>query len=215
MTIAAWCRKQFLLLILILSPIACADQSAEKSAALLCELYNPDTWTQLDKNASAQEIYAHIALQQEQVIENEAVKAILENADNSTFASYFHSVTNGLKAMLGKPWECSNFERFYLPKQRVVSLSLNGVSEKRIDPQAENVVTVMLAADGNVLINNSPLASSKSDQIEKAITSVAGTQLSDHEFVLYFDSLSDGGRVAGILRALANVGVKTVDIIEY
>lgn len=203
----------FLLTLIFLFSFACAEQSVKQAASSLCELYNSDNWVNSQSNSGTQELYGRIIEQQEKRITNENVKTVLESADNSNYANYFYSVEAGMASLLGEPWGCVHFGNFYLPMQKVVSLNLTGVLSKRIDPQADNVVTIMLAADGAVLINNSPLVNSSKDAVQKALKDSFGESLKGMQIFVYFYQGANGGRAAELLAALAGIGIIEVELI--
>lgn len=209
--------KKILLLILIAtSGGACADAELQKSVEEFCELYNPESWSGLGESASTQEIYSHILKAQQEVVRNQELKQAIASADTTDFASYYYSVKQNVESLLGKSWECTYFDQFYLPQQKVIQLTLGEATKKRINPQDKNTLVVMLTSDGTVLINNAPLQSAEASVVEAALRSrLQGTDVAKVHVVAYFDAGADGSRVAGLLKALAATGIKEVDLVDY
>lgn len=206
----------FVILLAAASTLACADSELRKSVDKFCELYNPKSWPDLGSDATTQEIYAAIVKAQEMQVDHNELKQAIASADTTDFASYYHSVKQNIESLLDEPWECADFEQFYLPKQKVISLTLGEVVEKRINPQAEDVLIVMLTAGGDLLVNNAPLQSPEAGSLKAALESrLRGRDINGVNVVVYFDAGADGGRMAGVLKALAAVGIKKVDLVDY
>ena len=209
------CINKAMILIILLSQFACAEQSLEQSTKLYCEFYNPENWIGVNQDTEIQEIFGQIILKQEKMILREDVKSVLSQANTSNFSEYYNTVKKGLSSLLDKPWECPFFEDFYLPKQKIISISLEKNTSKRIDPLSPDVITVMLTENGSVLINNAELTSSDAETIKKALLSLADeNNFSDKSVIVYFDSGSDGGRVAGIFSILLEIGIAQIDLIN-
>lgn len=141
------------------------------------------------------------------------MKGILKTADKPDFAAYYESVKANFEKELGRPWLCSDFEQFFLPKQKVVSLSLKGIHQKAIDPQADNVIVIIAAHSGEILVNGAPLK--EPSKLKTALESrIAKRSVEGVSFVLYFDEDSNGGLVSDVLSVLTELGVESVDIID-
>lgn len=205
-----------IVLCILLSQAACSGQALEGSLKSYCELYNPVTWSVLGEDASTQEIYGYILSKMDSSVESDKLKVAIKNADNTDFTAYFYSVNAAIENLTGESWECQYFENFYLPKQRVVSLILGGVSEKRINPNADDVITVILANNGELLINNSVIKTTTPDAFIRALQSrIDQRDISSLEFVIYFDAGADANRVARIFGTLATAGIKNVELINF
>lgn len=104
-------------------------------------------------------------------------------------------------------------ERFVLPKQTIISLSLSGMQEKAIDPNADNVITIVLVHSGEILVNGAPLK--ELSKLKAALESrISKRPLGELNFVLYFDEGSNGELVSDVMIALAELGVVSVDLID-
>lgn len=205
-------RKFLIIALLFATTNACSDASFEKATSQYCALYSPKSLESLGQGTELQEIFGHI-LEQQKTINNMKLQDILKTADKADFSAYYASVKENIKSELGRTWSCSDFDQFFLPKQKVVSLSLKGVHHKAIDPQADNVVTIMLAHSGEILVNGAPLK--EPSKLKAALESrIAKRSLKEVSFVLYFDDASNGGLVSDVLAVLTELGVESVDIID-
>jgi biopolymer transport protein ExbD len=99
------------------------------------------------------------------------------------------------------------------PKQKVVSLSLRGIHHKSIDPLADNVVTIMVAHSGEILVNGAALK--EPSKLKAALESrIAKRPVEEVSFVLYFDDDSNGAFASDVLSVLTELGVESVDLID-
>lgn len=209
---AAMKGKISIIALLFLTANACSDDSFEKAANQYCGLYSSESRSSLGQDEELQEVFGFI-LEQQKAINNKKFQEVLKAASKSDFLAYYASVKASIEKELGHPWSCSGFEQFFLPKQKVVSLSLKGVHHKVIDPQSDNVVTIMIAYSGEILVNGAPLK--EFAKLTAALESrIAKRPLEEVNFVLYFDESSNGGRVSDVLSVLAELGVESVDIID-
>src|SRR5690606_14135150 len=135
-------RKFFKLALTFINANACSYDSFEKAASQYCGLYSPKSLTSLGQGAELQQIFGLI-LEQQININNKKLQDILKSADKADFSAYYASIKASIEQELGQTWSCSDFDQFFLPKQKVVSLTLKGIHHKAIDPQADNVVTIM------------------------------------------------------------------------
>lgn len=201
---------------MLISQTACSDKTLDSSLKSYCELYNPATWAALGEDASTQEVYGYILSKTDSSVENDKLKVAIQNADNTDFTAYFYSINASIEELTGKPWQCQYFEDFYLPKQKIVSLTLNEISQKRINPNADNVITIMLAHDGALLINNAALKSATPDALTTALKlRINQRVISSLKFVVYFDAGADANRAAEIFSALQAAGIKQVELINF
>jgi biopolymer transport protein ExbD len=209
--------KVLLLLIMAsASAAACAvDGELEQAVENFCESYNPKTWSELDSNASSQEIHAEIQKGQAKTIRHKGLQEAIATADTTDFAAFYYSVKHNIESLLGEPWHCPYFEEFYLPARNVLTLSLGEVSQKRINPQGPD--TLIVAVSGRkVIIDNAPVKAINADSLEAALESrLQGKDISKVQVVVYLDAGADGSLATAVLKALASVGVKTVDLLDY
>lgn len=205
-------RKFLIIALLFITANACSDDSFEKAVSHYCGLYNPNSLESLGQGAGLQEIFGHI-LEQQKAISNKKFQDILKIADISDFSAYYASVKASIEQELGRTWSCSDFDQFFLPKQKVVSLSLKGVYHKAIDPQADNVVVIMAAHSGEILVNGAPLK--EPSKLKAALESrIAKRSVEEVSFVLYFDEDANGALVSDVLSVLTELGVDSVDLID-
>lgn len=164
------------------------------------------------RDLEVQAIYGEI-LERQANIKNESLQRILSSADTTSFANFHSSVTKRIEAELGNKWQCSAFDSFFLPTQKSITLQLSGITHKAINPESNNVVTIMLAHSGEMLVNNKPLiGTAKLSQAIKAITDQQ--PLDSFDFVVYFDQGSNGEWVADIFIILSELGVSKVNLID-
>lgn len=205
-------NKFFLITLSLLAVNACSDESFEKSVYQYCELYNAESLSLLGQNAELQEAFGYI-LERQEKIKNKKLQGILKSADKSSFSNYYAGVKIQIEKELGKTWSCEDFEQFFLPKQKIVSLSLKGIQYKSIDPQADNTITIMVAHSGDILVNGAPLK--EASKLKAALESrISNRPLSDLNFTLFFDEDSNGEFVSDVLSVLTELGVKSVDLID-
>ncbi len=209
--------RNLIIALSVFSMSACADsQSVEQAAAQYCEVYNPETWVGVSKSSDLYEIYNHIVTAQKETVTNKAFDAAVTNADSSNFTKFYHSARNNVETLLGDRWDCEYFDQFYLPSQTVVSVSLEGISKTRIDPNSPDTVVISISLQGDVLIGNAALKSATHDSIAAAVKShIAGEKVEGFKFVLYADSGSDGSLMTKVLNSLTQMGVKRVSLIDY
>lgn len=195
---------------------SCADASLQPQVDQYCETFNPDNWKGLEKDAELPVIYAHIVKSQRSLIKNADLISVIEKSESGDFNQYYHHTRQNIERLLGGQWPCQYFDAFFLPEQRVVSLSLNAVSKKRIDPNAANNIIVILSHSGEVLINNTALLSSTPDKLRLGLISViANRPYGELNFVLYADEGADGGRLASMLGVFAELDITNVDLIDF
>ncbi len=197
------------------SQMACAELSVEQSAEAYCMLYEPDNWGVSIKDAGFQEVYSAIVTRQKNTPLASDIKKAITDADTSGFAEFYYSVNRNIESVLGKPWECQAFQNFYLPTQTLVTLNLGGTERLQIDPSSIENVIITLTYNGTILINNSALKISNSSSIQAAIQSIMGHENSEKNVIVYFDEGSDAGKAASIFRALSDVGIRQVQLIDY
>ena len=209
--------KSIVVIGLILPSLSCAsDADFAKEADKLCALYNPNNWGALQGSGDLQQVYGVISARQESELANAAIKRVLAAADASNFSNYYYSVRAGIEAELGEVWECDYFDQFFMPEQTVVVVQLVDVVKKRIDPQADNTIVIMVAHTGEVLINNAPIVSNDDSVLEQAIESTTrGKPITHFSFVLYMDDGANGNLVSRIFRVLKKLGVERVEVIDY
>lgn len=197
---------------------ACADndKAFQQATQQYCELYNPSTWGELAQSGDTYSIYNAIASRQEKEITNEKLKQIIASAETNDFTEYYQSVHSGISKALGSEWQCEYFQQFYMPSQKVVSLSLNGVQTKRINPNDENTIVITVVQSGQILLGSAPLAVSDPKTLTAAIQSrMDGKPIGSMEFVLYFDENSKGDLAPVILGTLSAMGVEQVSLIDF
>jgi biopolymer transport protein ExbD len=209
--------KALLPLYLCLSVFSCGAHgtSFENAATQYCNLYAPSSWEALGKEAELQTIYSFIVRESRKIDNAQLIKA-LDNANTKDFATFSVSVRENIEAQLGDKWQCDLFDNFFYPRQKVVSLSISEITEKRIDPNSPNVMVIMLLASGEVVVNDAPLENSSAETIKEAI----GMLLRDMnrasmEIYVYCDQGSDGGRVSALLALLNDLGINHVGLIDY
>jgi biopolymer transport protein ExbD len=209
--------KALLPLYLCLSIYSCGahGESFENAATQYCNLYAPSAWGALGDEADLQSIYSFIVKESRKIDNAQFIKA-LDNADTKDFATFSVSVRANIEAQLGNKWQCDLFDNFFYPRQKVVSLSISDITERRIDPNSPNVMVIMLLASGEVVVNNAPLENSSAKTIKEAI----GMLLRDMnraslEIYVYCDQGSDGGRVSALLALLNDLGINHVGLIDY
>lgn len=196
----------------VLIATAYADDSFEKAANQYCGLYSRESLSSLEQGAELQQMFGHI-LEQQTSINNKKLQSILKTADKSDFATYHASIKADIEQELGQTWSCSDFDQFFLPKQKVVSLSLRGVHHKAIDPQADNVVTIMVAHSDKILVNGAALK--EPSKLKAALEfRIAKRSMEEVSFVLYFDEGSNGALASDVLPVLAELGVESVDLVH-
>lgn len=94
-----------------------------------------------------------------------------------------------------------------------MSLSLRGVHHKAIDPQADNVVTIMVAHSDKILVNGAALK--EPSKLKAALEfRIAKRSMEEVSFVLYFDEGSNGALASDVLSVLAELGVESVDLVH-
>ncbi len=192
-----------------------ADDGIRYAVDQYCEIYNPKSWKELAPDADVQTIYAQIVLQQKKRIRHPRVLDAIASADTGDFTRFYFSVKQNIESLLGEAWVCEHFDNFFLPKQRVVPLSLGKVVETRIDPNADHVMVIM-SHTGELLIDNAPLVSSDAEKVKLGIKSKLGNRnIRDMQFVLYMDQGADGNRLAELLVTLSNMGIDKVQLIDY
>lgn len=164
------------------------------------------------RDLEVQAIYGEV-LERQANIKNESLQKILSSADTTSFANFHSSVTKRIEAELGNKWQCKYFDSFFLPTQKIITLQLSGITHKAINPESDNVVTIMLAHTGEILVNNKPLIGTA--KLSQAIKVKINKQPIDNfEFIIYFDQGSNGELVADILAALTELGVSKVGLID-
>jgi hypothetical protein len=204
-------KNWFLIALLLTTTNTYANDNFEKAASQYCGLYSPKSLTSLGQGAELHEIFGHI-LEQQKTISNKRLQSILKTADKSDFATYHAGIKASIEQELRKTWSCSDFDQFFLPKQKVVSLSLKGIHHKAIDPQADNVVTIMVAHSGEILVNGAVLKGPS--KLKAALASrIAKRPVEEVSFVLYFDEASNGALVSDVLSVLTELDVESVDLI--
>jgi biopolymer transport protein ExbD len=203
--------KLCMIVLLVVTANAYSDDSFEKAANQYCGFYSPEFPSSLGPGAELQQIFGHI-LEQQKTINNKKLQDILKTADKADFSAYYASIKANIEKELGRPWSCADFDQFFLPKQKVVSLSLKGVHHKSIDPLADNVITIMVAHSGEILVNGAALK--EPSKLKAALESrIAKRSAEEVSFVLYFDEDSNGGLVSDVLGVLTDLGVDSVDLI--
>ncbi|MBX2849705.1 MAG: hypothetical protein KTR16_15385 [Acidiferrobacterales bacterium] len=201
-----------------LAAFACADGDNDFQIASqhYCELYNPNTWGELANSGDTYSIYNEIVTRQEKQITNKKLKAIISKADNTGFGRYYQDIQTNISNVLGSEWQCQYFEQFYMPTQKVISLTLNGILDRRIDPSDRNTVIITLVKSGQIIVGNAPLVGTDIKTISAAIQSRVGTKPIDSiDFVLYFDEDGKGDLTPKILSSLTGLGVKRVSLIDF
>lgn len=202
---------------LLMLTVACAHSSSiEEAASLYCESYSPSTWESLGSGADVSEIYNHIVTVQKAKIKDAAFMQAIENSDNKDFVSFYQSARVNIEKLLGGIWNCEAFDQFYFPQQTLTSISLQEVYKKRINPDDANTLVIAISHSGEVLVNNSPLASTTMDVIKLGVNSrIRGRDINGLEIVLYADQGSDGVLLSRVMRSLAEIGVSKVSLIDY
>jgi biopolymer transport protein ExbD len=211
----AMCRDKIrlgLFALVLVTVNACSGDDFAQAANQYCNLYSSEPLGFSGESAGVQAVFGSI-LERQTSIKNENLQDILKSSDSSSFSNYYASVKEKIEAELGHAWSCDSFDQFFLPKQKVISLSLIGVKQKAIDPHDENVITIMLAHSGEILVNGAPLK--EISKLKAAIESrTAKRPISQLSFVLYFDEGSKGELVSDVMIALAELGVVSVDLID-
>lgn len=209
--------KYIVMVAVIFPSLSCASESKfVNEAEKLCALYNPSIWGELQASGDLHQIYNEIAARQESEIADDALKKVLAKANTVSLSSYYYSVRAGVEAELGEAWECDYFDQFFVPEQTVVEVSLVDLVKKRIDPQANNTVVIMVAHSGEVLVNNAPLTINNEENIEVAVKAViAARQIEGLDFVVYLDNGANGNLITKILKGLKTLGVSKVVFIDY
>lgn len=191
---------------------ACSSDGFTQAVNQYCNLYSSESLGSPGESAEVQAVFGSI-LERQTSINNKSLQKILKSADSSSFSNYYASVKEKIEAELGHAWSCDGFDQFFLPKQKVISLSLIGVKQKAIDTHDENVITIMLAHSGEILVNGAPLKDIS--KLKAAIESrTAKRPISQLSFVLYFDEGSNGELVSDVMIALAELRVVSVDLID-
>jgi biopolymer transport protein ExbD len=195
---------------------AYADNSVQHAVDQFCDLYNPKTWEHLGPDADVQTIYADIVKRQKILVRNPKVLNVIALSNSEDFSKFYFSVKQKIESLLGKPWACKHFDNFYMPSQLVIPLTLGKAVETRIDPNADNVIIIMLSYTGDILINNAPLVSYDAQIIEHGIMTKLGKRdIRDVQFILYLDEGADGNRLAKLLVTLSNMDIDKVQLIDY
>lgn len=138
---------------------------------------------------------------------------ILGSADKTKFSAYYASIKAQIEQELGEPWSCEGFESFFLPKQKLVSLQLKGIEQRAIDPQADNVIIIMLTHSGDFLINGAPLKDLSKLRAGLELR-IADRPINNLDFMLYFDEGSKGEWISKILGTLTEMGISSVSLID-
>lgn len=189
--------------------------SFDNAATQYCDLYTPSSWEALGKEADLQTIYSFI-VRESRKIDNAQFIKVLDDANTKDFATFSASVRENIEAQLGSKWQCDFFDNFFYPKQKVVSLSIGDIAEKRIDPNSPNVMVIMLLATGEVVVNNAPLENSSAETIKEAIGMLLGNMnRASTEVYLYFEQGADGGRVSKLVALLSGIGINHVGLIDH
>lgn len=204
--------KLFFIATLLATGSACSSENFTSSLAEYCQLFSENSINSYGRDLELQAIYGEI-LERQASIKNETLQKILNSADTTSFASFHASVTKQIEAELGNKWQCSDFDSFFLPAQKIITLQLGGITQKAINPESDNVITIMLTHSGETLINNKPLTSI--NKLSQAITlKIYKQPIDNFEFVIYFDQGSNGELIADILAALSELGVSKVGLID-
>lgn len=191
---------------------ACSGENFPSSLAEYCQLFSQDSINSYGRDLELQAIYGEI-LERQASIKNEVLQKILNSADTVSFASFHSSVTKQIETELGDKWQCSDFDNFFLPTQKIITLQLGGITQKAMHPESDNVITIMLAHSGETLINNKPLTDIT--KLSQAIKLKINKQPIDNfEFIIYFDQGSNGELITDILAALTELGVSKVGLID-
>lgn len=189
--------------------------SFDNAATQYCDLYAPSSWEALGDEADLQTIYSYIVRESRKIDNAQFIKA-LDDADTKDFATYYVSVRANIEAQLGNKWQCDLFDNFFYPRQKVISLSISDITERRIDPNSPNVMVIMLLVSGEVVVNNAHLEDSSAETIKEAIGMLLGNMnRASTEVYVYFDQGADGGRVSTLLALLSGLGVNHVGLIDY
>lgn len=191
---------------------ACSSDGFTQAANQYCSLYSAESLASVGEKAEVQAIFGSI-LERQASINNEKLQKILKSADSSSFSNYYTSIKAQIEAELGSAWACDDFDQFFLPKKKVISLSLVGVKQKAVDPNADNAITIMVAHSGEILVNGAALK--EISKLKAALESkIAKRTIGELNFVLYFDEDSNGELVSDVMIALAELGVVSVDLID-
>ncbi|MDN3637367.1 hypothetical protein QWY82_00975 [Simiduia curdlanivorans] len=207
--------KSLCLVSLVAASTACASDKEEliAASAQYCAFYDSKTWGDSD---DTYEIYNLIATKQQNEISNAEFKDLMATTDISSFASFYASVREKIERATGKPWDCDDFDHFYMPSQKLISISLNGLNQRRVDPNAENVIVISVSHAGDILIAGAPLSTTDLNDITKGVQArIAGRDIDSLDFVIYFDEGSRGEMIPLIFTALTNLDVQNISLIDY
>jgi biopolymer transport protein ExbD len=210
--------RLLLVLVLILSGIACASERSDliESSKQFCSLYESENWEGLSDSGDTYSIYNFIVSKQEKEIDSEVFKTILSSADTRDFNVYFKSVRAGIEHAIGDVWVCDAFDQFYMPLQTIISIKLSSVKKKRIDPNSDSTIVIAVSHTGEIIIGNAPLKSVAEKDIVAALQSkIENRDINILNFVLYFDEGASSSVTPRILSSLKSVGVENVDLIDY
>lgn len=201
-----------LLLMLLVAVNACSDDNLRHALDRYCKLFDPESIFKIGDGADLQTVYADIQ-ERQSAIKSERLNSILALSDKSSISSYYVSIKSNVEKELGEAWRCDDFDQFFLPKQKVVSLLLTGVQFKPINPLSDKIITIMLAHSGELLVNNNPLKDYS--KLKPALASIIlQAPIDSFDFVLYFDEGSNGELISDILATLTELGVSKVGLID-
>lgn len=209
-------KKFGLGLISVLLSFHVIAQSPKEAAVEYCNSYHPSVWASLDEGASLHQIYAVIISQQQARVINSDFITAVDNADKTNMSRFFYTARDNINALIKENWKCELFDDFFLPKQRVVTFALNGIVEKRIDPNDKNTLIITITYDGNILLGSSPLASTDTGVITEALRlEMNGRSAENLNLVIYADVKAEADLLTRVVAVLAGMGIKSLDLVDY
>lgn len=195
---------------------ACGTQakSLAEEAEQFCGLYDKQHWAHLSEEAVLQDIYQVILTKYHEAKFSDAFVKATSGQNSKNLRDYYYATKSKLDGLLKKKWQCEQFDDFYMPKQQVVNLQLNGSSEERIDIQKPGIFVIGLTADGAILLNEKELANNERDTIIKATKHLLKTRkVEDVRFVIYHEAQVAAQPMNQLLEILGSLGAKKVSLI--
>ncbi len=186
----------------------------EADAEMLCSLYDPARWKDLQEGATGYEIYLNILAGIEQKIISEEVKQITTGYKGADINSYYDHVFAEMHKLLNKPWKCEHFDNFYRPKVEVVAVQIDSVAKEFIDPYAEENIIISISNDGYIFINNAQLKNTSPQLLKKAILSVSkGKDLQQQRVFLDPEEQSPNSLLVEVIKSLKEMGIGKMGIV--
>lgn len=123
-------------------PLTDPKKNVFKDLSILCNEYDINKWSAIDKNLSVEEFNQLVEQSIKAKVSTTEIRGIVNEIANTEFLTNIYPDTKRkVEALTGKNWDCENLKRFYALKIRPRGAEL------------ENINAITITANGNYIFN--------------------------------------------------------------